>query len=165
MDKAHIRPSWDEYFLELTEVVGRRGTCDRGRCGSVITLSNRIVMTGYAGSPAGQPHCDDVGHDMQDRIHSDGTTSSHCVRTSHAEENAIVHAARFGISLDGATIYTKMLPCINCARLIITSGILRVVAAHGYHASSKSTELFISAGIECTLVSVNEIYDPANKTK
>jgi dCMP deaminase len=155
---TQVRPGWDDYFLELADVVGKRGTCDRGRCGAVITHSNRIIMTGYAGSPAGQPHCDEVGHDMQERKHSDGTLSNHCVRTSHAEENAIVHAARFGTSLDGATLYTKMMPCINCARLIITAGIIRVVAAHGYHASTKSSELFDSAGVEYAIISTKEIY-------
>lgn len=155
---AYTRPSWDEYFLKIADVVGERGTCDRGRCGSVITLHNRIIMTGYVGSPAGQKHCDEVGHDMQERIHSDGTTSLHCVRTSHAEENAIIHAARFGISLDRSTIYTKMMPCINCARLIVSAGIKRVVASNDYHASNKSKELFDSAGIEASIVSLDLTY-------
>lgn len=156
--KTPSRPNWDEYFLEIADVVGKRGTCDRGRCGAVVTLSNRIIMTGYAGAPAGQPHCDEVGHDMQKRTHSDGSVSSHCVRTSHAEENAIVHAARFGISLEGATIYTKMMPCVNCARLIISAGIRRVAASNGYHASTKSEDLFTSAGVTFSVVSTEEIY-------
>lgn len=155
---VYKRPSWDEYFLELADVVGRRGTCDRGRCGSVITIGNRIVMSGYAGAPSGQPHCDDVGHEMQVQIHEDGTKSSHCVRTTHSEANAIVHAARFGVAISGATIYTKMLPCINCARLIVSAGIVRIVSANEYHASVKSIELFKSAGVTCSVLSDKVIY-------
>lgn len=155
MSKAttdYKRPDWDEYFLQIAEVVGLRGSCDRGRCGAVITKDNRIVMTGYVGAPPGQPHCDEVGHDMQERKHSDGTSSSHCVRTAHSEENAIIHAAKFGVTLQGTKIYTKIFPCINCARMIVTAGIVEVMAQNAYQTSTKSKELFDSVGIKYTTI-------------
>lgn len=92
-------------------MVGRRGSCDRGRCGCVIVRNNRLIATGYAGSPIGLPHCDEIGHEMHTVIHDDGSQTQHCIRTAHAEQNAICEAARMGISLDGGTLYTKMLPC------------------------------------------------------
>src|SRR3989344_6849014 len=98
MTDIHKRPSWDEYFLALADMVGSRGTCDRGRSGCVIARDKRILTTGYVGSPAGLPHCDEVGHIIHEVKHESGRLSSHCVRTIHAEENAIHQAAKLGIS-------------------------------------------------------------------
>ena len=108
----HKRPSWDEYFLQLIEMVGSRGTCDRGRAGSVIVKNKRILSTGYVGAPAGLPSCDDVGHEMHTVINEDGTESRHCIRTSHAEQNAINNAARIGVAIEGGTVYCKMTPLL-----------------------------------------------------
>jgi len=83
-EEKYIRPSWDEYFMKITEMVGSRGSCDRGRAGCVITRDRRIVATGYVGSPIGLPHCDEVGHEMHTVTHEDGSTSRHCIRTTHA---------------------------------------------------------------------------------
>ena len=82
--KKYVRPSWDEYFIQLTEVVGTRGTCDRGRVGSIITKDKRILCTGYVGAPVGLPSCDEVGHEMHTVTQEDGTISKHCIRTGHA---------------------------------------------------------------------------------
>jgi dCMP deaminase len=147
------RPSWDEYFLRIVEMVGSRGSCDRGRAGCVITRDRRIVSTGYVGSPVGLPHCDEVGHEMHTVTHADGTQTSHCIRTTHAEQNAICEAARMGIALDGGTLYCKMTPCYTCAKMIINAGIKRVVCAQDYQASARSKEIFKEAKIEFTLVS------------
>src|SRR5574344_1449422 len=106
--KKHIRPTWDEYFMEVCRTVAKRATCDRGMSGCVIARDNQILVTGYVGSPAGLPHCDDVGHLMRKVIHDDGSITQHCVRTVHAEQNAICQAAKRGISIDGATVYCKM---------------------------------------------------------
>lgn len=146
------RPSWDEYFLEIARTVASRATCDRGRSGSVIVRNKRILTTGYVGSPVGVKHCDEVGHLMREVINEDGTHSRHCVRTTHAEQNAIVQAARHGLSIEGSTIYCKMEPCHVCAKLIINSGIRRVVCEKRYHAAQLTRQLFKEAGIKLDVI-------------
>lgn len=146
------RPSWDEYFIEIMHMVGKRGTCNRGQAGCIITKDNRILSTGYAGAPTGIKHCDDVGHEMHTIIHDDGHESEHCIRTTHAEQNAIVGAAKYGVSINNSTLYCKMTPCYICAKLIVNSGVKRIVAWKDYHASKRSKELFTEAGIEFILI-------------
>lgn len=152
-NKDYIRPSWDEYFLNLVEMVGTRGTCDRGRSGCVIVKDKRILSTGYVGSPVGTKHCDEIGHEMHTVQHEDGHESKHCIRTAHAEQNAIVNAARFGTALEGATLYCHMTPCYACAKMIINAGIKRVVCNKDYHAGGRSKEIFKEAEISYDLVS------------
>ncbi len=147
------RPSWDEYFIQLAEMVGTRGTCDRGYAGSIITKNKRILATGYVGAPAGLPSCDEVGHEMHTVTQEDGTVSKHCIRTSHAEQNAINNAARIGVAVEGATLYCKMVPCYKCAQSIINTGIIRVVAMKDYHGGSRTKEIFKDAKIEFELLS------------
>ncbi|MBP9731948.1 MAG: cytidine/deoxycytidylate deaminase family protein [Candidatus Magasanikbacteria bacterium] len=142
------RPTWDEYFMEIAETVAHRATCDRGKCGSVIVRDKVILATGYVGSAAGMPHCDEVGHQMKTMTHEDGTQSHHCVRTTHAEQNAIVQAARKGTAIEGATIYTKMTPCSACGRMIVNAGIKRVVCNKRYHAGGETEAMFLQLGIE-----------------
>lgn len=153
MSEVYSRPSWDEYFIKIMEMVGSRGSCDRGRSGCVITRDRRIISTGYVGSPVGLPHCDEAGHEMHTVIHEDGTQTRHCIRTAHAEQNAICEAARMGIALEGSTLYCKMTPCYTCAKMIINAGIKRVVCAQDYHASARSKEIFKEAGLEFALLS------------
>jgi len=147
------RPSWDEYFLGMIDLIGTRGSCDRGRAGCVITREKRIISTGYVGSPSGLPHCDEVGHEMHTVVNEDGSQSRHCIRTTHAEQNAICQAARFGVSLEGGTLYCKMTPCYTCAKMIINAGIKRVVCAQDYHAGNRSKEIFKEAAVEFVLAS------------
>jgi dCMP deaminase len=147
-----VRPTWDEYFMDLTDEIAKRATCDRGRCGCVITKDKRIVATGYVGSPPGSPHCDEIGHLMKKVVDEDGTIRQHCVRTTHAEQNAICQAAKHGISLDGATLYCKMEPCRVCAMLLISVGIRRVVARKRYHAAQETRDMFAAAGIELAVL-------------
>lgn len=142
------RPSWDEYFMELANAAAKRATCDRGRSGCVIVKDKQVLVTGYVGSPIGLPHCDEVGHLFKKTFHEDGTITTHCVRTVHAEQNAICQAARRGIALDGATLYCRMTPCRVCAMLIINCGIKRVVCEKKYHAGEESEEMFKQAGIK-----------------
>ncbi len=142
------RPSWDEYFLKIVDTVSERSTCDRGKAGAVIVKERRILSTGYAGSPPGQPHCDDVGHMMRRVVDEDDNISQHCVRTTHAEANALVQAAKFGIPVANATIYSKFEPCYSCAMIIVGAGIKRVVARTKYHAAEEARKLFKNAGVE-----------------
>ena len=142
------RPTWDEYFMELANTASKRATCDRGRSGCVIVKDRQLLVTGYVGAPSGLPHCDEVGHLFRKTIEEDGRVTTHCVRTVHAEQNAICQAARRGISLDGATLYCRMTPCRTCAMLIINCGIKRVVCERKYHAGKESEELFAQAGVQ-----------------
>ena len=147
MSRSYDRPSWDEYFLEVAHAIAKRATCDRGRSGCVIARNKQLLVTGYVGAPAGLPHCDDAGHQMKKVVHEDGRETSHCVRTVHAEQNAICQAAKLGVGLDGATLYCRMTPCRTCAMLIINCGINRVVCERKYHAGAESEELFRQAGV------------------
>ncbi|MBD3209617.1 AAA family ATPase [Candidatus Woesearchaeota archaeon] len=146
------RPSWDDYFLGIMDAVRERSTCDRGKSGSVIVKDNRILTTGYVGSAIGMPHCDEAGHLMHEVINEDGSKSKHCIRTVHAEQNAIVQAARNGISIDGATLYCSMTPCFTCAKLIINAGIKRVVANKDYHKSKLSKAFFKAANVQLDII-------------
>lgn len=148
----NIRPSWDEYFLDIMKAVSKRATCDRGRASCVFVKDKQILVTGYVGSPKGMPHCDEVGHQLKKTIHEDGTITEHCVRTVHAEQNAICQAARRGVPLEGSTVYVNMTPCRTCAMLLINTGVSCVVAANKYHAGAESEAMFKKAGIKLEFV-------------
>ncbi|MCS7221771.1 MAG: cytidine/deoxycytidylate deaminase family protein [Anaerolineae bacterium] len=132
------RPSWDEYFMGIAFQVAKRSTCDRAHVGAIIVKERRILTTGYNGAPAGLPHCDDVGHLM---------INGHCVRTLHAEQNAIIQAALHGVSVQGGTIYVTHQPCLTCAKMIINAGIVRVVYA-GDYPDENSRAFLAEAGVE-----------------
>ncbi len=148
MSAEYQRPSWDDYFMEVANTIAKRATCNRGRSGCVIARDKQLLVTGYVGSPVNFPHCDDVGHQMKKMMHEDGTVTEHCVRTVHAEQNAICQAARNGVSIQGATLYCRMTPCRVCAMLIINCGISRVVCEKRYHAGAESEAMFKQAGIK-----------------
>lgn len=146
--------------MEVCNAISKRATCDRGRSGCVIAKNRQLLVTGYVGSPQGLPHCDDVGHQMKKMIHEDGSITQHCVRTVHAEQNAICQAAKKGISIEGATLYCRMTPCRTCAMLIINCGIVRVVCEKKYHAGKESEEMFAAAGVKLDFLSLEiEAYD------
>jgi dCMP deaminase len=151
-EKISARPTWDEYFMEVMEAISKRATCNRGKSGCVIANDNHLLVTGYVGSPVGLPHCDEVGHLMKKVIHDDDTITEHCVRTVHAEQNAICQAAKLGISLNGATLYCRMTPCRVCCMLIINCGIKRVVCQRKYHAGLESEQMFRDANIKLEFV-------------
>lgn len=117
------RASWDEYFMAIGRVVAARSTCDRKHVGAVVVRDRIILATGYNGSIRGLAHCDDEGHMMED---------GHCVRTVHAEANAIVQAARTGVRVDGADIYVTASPCFGCFKLIANAGLTRIVFGEFY---------------------------------
>jgi dCMP deaminase len=118
----------------------------------VIIKDKRIISTGYVGSPPGLPHCDDEGHILHEVLNEDGTISKHCVRTIHAEQNAICQAAKYGISLEGATLYEKFEPCFVCARMIIAVGIKKVVCRKRYHGAKLTREWFKDSGVELVVL-------------
>lgn len=146
--QKNLRPSWDDYFLELADAASSRATCDRGKSGCVIVRDKQVLATGYVGSPAGLPHCDDIGHLMKKVIQENGEISEHCLRTVHAEQNAICQAAKRGISIEGATVYTRMTPCRTCAMLLINCGIIKVVCERKYQLAEESEQLLAEAGIK-----------------
>lgn len=117
------RASWDQYFMSIAKVVSSRSTCDRKHVGAVIVRDRTILSTGYNGSIRGMPHCDEVGHMIED---------DHCVATIHAEQNAIIASAKNGVSIDGADIYITASPCWSCFKSIANSGIRRIVYGEFY---------------------------------
>jgi len=161
-NETYKRLSWDEYFIEIANTVAKRATCDRGRSGCVIARDRQLLVSGYVGSPIGLPHCDDIGHQMKQIMHEDGSITQHCVRTVHAEQNAICQAAKLGISLQGSTLYCRMTPCRTCAMLIINCGIKRVVCEKKYHAATESEEMFKLAKVSLEYVN-DEILKYANQ--
>jgi dCMP deaminase len=136
------RASWDEYFMNIAQQAGTRSTCDRKHVGAVIVRDKTILSTGYNGSIRGMPHCDDVGHMME---------NDHCVATVHAEANAIIQAARNGTSIDKADIYITASPCWNCFKLIANSGIKRIFYLEFYR-DERILSVAKEAGIELSQV-------------
>jgi dCMP deaminase len=134
----HARVSWDEYFMRIAQEVATRSTCDRKHVGAVVVRDKTILSTGYNGSIRGMPHCDDVGHMME---------NGHCVATVHAEANAIIQAAKHGTTIDKADIYVTASPCWNCFKLIANSGIRRVFY-HEFYRDEKILYVAREAGIE-----------------
>lgn len=132
------RPSWDRQFMDIAVITARRATCDRSHVGCVVVVDNRIVSTGYNGAFHGADHCDDVGHLM---------VKKKCVRTVHAEMNAVADAARRGVSIDGATVYLTREPCTMCLKLLVAAGVDRVVVAEVIKPSYlPEIEMFATAG-------------------
>ena len=117
------RVSWEKYFMNIATEVATRSTCDRKHVGAVIVRGKTILSTGYNGSIKGLDHCDDVGHDMD---------NDHCVRTIHAEANAIVQAAKHGINIDQSEIYVTASPCYDCFKLIANAGICKIYFGEFY---------------------------------
>lgn len=128
-----MRKSWQEYFMQITDMVASRSTCDRAFVGCVLVNEDqRIVSTGYNGSVAGNPHCDDVGHTMRD---------GHCIATIHAEMNALLYCAKEGISVKGSTAYVTHFPCLNCTKALIQAGVRHIYYQHDYRIDDYAVEL------------------------
>lgn len=138
MGEARPRASWDEYFMNIAREVATRSTCDRKHVGAVLVRDKCILATGYNGSIRGLPHCDEVGHMMED---------GHCVRTVHAEANAIVQGARNGVRIDGASIYVTASPCWSCFRLIANAGVKRIIFGEFYR-DQRIYDLATALGLE-----------------
>ncbi len=141
-----MRPSWDEYFMEITETVARRATCLRRQIGALIVRDNRILTTGYNGAPSGLDHCLDTGCLREAQNIPSGERHELC-RAIHAEQNAIIQAALHGISIKDATIYITNQPCVFCAKMIIQAGIKRVVY-QGPYPDQLALAVFKEAGTQ-----------------
>jgi len=134
-----MRPSWDSYFMKIAQDVALRSTCDRAMVGAVLVREKHIIATGYNGSPAGLEHCDDIGHLMMD---------GHCVRTVHAEVNAIIQAAVFGQATKDADCYVTHFPCLNCTKMLINARISRLVYFNSYRDDPTALDFLRRAGVE-----------------
>jgi len=117
------RASWEQYFMNIAKEVASRSTCDRKHVGSVIVRDRTILSTGYNGSIRGMPHCDDIGHMME---------NNHCVATIHAETNAILQAAKNGVMIDGAEVYITASPCWPCFKMLANAGIKKIYYGEFY---------------------------------
>lgn len=154
---SNSRPSWDDYFIGVVDALSARATCDRGRSAAIFVRDNDILASGYVGAPPGFPHCDDVDHLFD-------STGKHCVRTLHAEQNAVIRAARNGISLHDSSVYCTMEPCLNCAMTMIGIGVYRVVAKNSYHAAGMTRDAFSDAGIILVTLNNNVLYRNSDDT-
>lgn len=141
-----MRPSWDSYFMQITELVKTRSTCLRRQVGALIVRDRRIVSTGYNGAPSGVPHCDEVGCLRQQLGVPSGKRHELC-RAIHAEQNALIQAARYGSVVQGGTIYVTCQPCSLCAKMLINAGIVRIVYK-GDYPDPLATEMLESAEVE-----------------
>ena len=142
------RPSWDEYFMTITGHVADRATCVRRKVGAVLVKDKRILATGYNGAPAGLAHCDEVGC-LREQLGIPSGTQHELCRGIHAEQNAVIQAARHGISIDGATAYCTHQPCVLCAKILINAGVVSIVFREAYP-DPLAEQMLAEAGIACT---------------
>ena len=126
------RLSWDEYFMQIADIVKTRSTCIRRQVGSVIVKDNRIITTGYNGAPSGLKHCTEIGGCYREKMEIPSGQRHELCRALHAEQNAIIQAAKLGASTEGAVIYVTLQPCIICAKMLINSGIKKIVYKGSY---------------------------------
>ncbi|RIK01028.1 MAG: cytidine deaminase [Armatimonadetes bacterium] len=150
------RPSWDDYFMQIAQLVKTRATCPRRQVGAVIVRERRILATGYNGAPRGLQHCPDGGpeHDWPRGCMKAG----HCIRSLHAEQNALLQAAMIGIACQGATMYVTCQPCNTCAKMIINAGIERVIY-EGDYPDDFSLELFRESKLQVQVFSEGQLKD------
>ena len=141
-----MRPDWDSYFMKIAFAVSERSTCDRALVGCVLVRDKRILTSGFNGSLSGQPHCDEVGHLL---------VEGHCVRTIHAETNAIIQAALHGVSTRDSTCYVTHFPCINCTKALINAGIVRLVYHFAYRVDENAMDFLDRARMEIVQLDMN----------
>jgi len=140
------RPSWDQYFMDITRLVATRSTCLRRQVGAILVKERNILATGYNGVPSGISHCESAGCLRQSLKVPSGERHELC-RGLHAEQNAIIQAARHGINIDGSILYCTNMPCIICTKMLINAGITTVIYAEGY-ADELAREMIGETGIE-----------------
>ncbi|MDY0276140.1 MAG: cytidine/deoxycytidylate deaminase family protein [Desulfomicrobium sp.] len=141
------RPTWDQYFIDITRLVATRSTCLRRQVGALLVKDRNILATGYNGTPSGIRHCEETGC-LRDRLQIPSGERHELCRGLHAEQNAIIQAARHGINIDGSTLYCTTMPCIICTKMLINAGIRRIVFIEGY-ADELAKEMVAESGVEC----------------
>ncbi len=152
--KQDNRPSWDDYFMSILDTVKERSTCLRRKVGAIIVKDKRIISTGYNGAPSGLKHCYELGC-IREKLNIPSGQNHELCRGIHAEQNAIIQAAMYGVSINKATIYVTCSPCVQCAKMIINAGIKRVVYC-GEYPDKLSEELLNEAGINLQKYTKNE---------
>ncbi len=153
-EKQGKRPSWDSYFMQLAFVVAGRSTCLRRQVGAVMVKDKQILTTGYNGSPSGLLHCDEVGCLRQSLSVPSGERHEIC-RAVHAEQNALVQAAKHGVAIIGADLYVTHQPCVLCTKLLINSGIQRVIYTHSYP-DQLALDMAREAGLELVQLDITQ---------
>lgn len=141
-----VRPTWDQYFIDITHLVATRSTCLRRQVGALLVKDRNILATGYNGTPSGIRHCEETGC-LRERLNVPSGERHELCRGLHAEQNAIIQAARHGVNIDGSTLYCTTMPCIICTKMLINAGIKRIVYDEGY-ADQLAGEMVSEAGIE-----------------
>ena len=147
------RPSWDKYFLEIATIVSKRSTCLRRQVGAIIVKDKRILATGYNGAPTGIEHCETAGC-LREKLKIPSGQRHELCRGLHAEQNALIQAARYGINVAGGTLYCTNHPCIICTKMLINAGIKDIVILSGYP-DQMSRDFLKQAGIKVRKVSRN----------
>ena len=142
---ADTRPSWDEYFMDITRRVATRSTCLRRAVGAILVHDNRIIASGYNGGPSGLAHCLDIGC-LREKLGIPSGQQHELCRGIHAEQNAIIQAARYGVSIEGSVLYCTTQPCTQCTKMLINAGITEIVYAEGYP-DDLARELLEESGI------------------
>jgi dCMP deaminase len=140
------RPTWDQYFIDITHLVSTRSTCLRRQVGALLVKNRNILATGYNGTPSGIRHCEETGC-LRERLKVPSGERHELCRGLHAEQNAIIQAARHGVNIDGSTLYCTTMPCIICTKMLINAGICRIVYDEGY-ADELAREMVEESGIE-----------------
>ncbi len=140
------RPSYDDYFMEMAHVVAKRSTCLRRKVGAILVKNKHILSTGYNGAPKGMRHCDEVGCLRSDQGIPSGERHELC-RGLHAEQNAIIQAALFGIPIEGSTIYCTNTPCVVCVKMLINAGVKEIIYA-GEYPDQLAKEMIEESGIK-----------------
>ncbi len=148
------RPSWDEYFMQITHLVAERSTCLRRKVGALLVKDKRILTTGYNGAPSGLKHCLDVGC-LREKMNIPSGQRQELCRGLHAEQNAIIQAAIMGVKIDGATLYCTTFPCVTCAKMLINANIKKIIYASGYP-DELSEEMLAEAGIDLIKIEYNK---------
>ena len=139
------RASVHNYFMDIAKKVSERGTCDRKQVGCILVKDKRIIATGYNGSMSGADHCDEVGHLMED---------GHCIRTVHAEINALAQCAKYGASCDGATCYCNTYPCWNCFKALVNAGVKAIYYSDSYDAQYKDKVIKFAKDLDIPIVKI-----------
>ena len=140
------RPSWDKYFIDITHLVATRSTCLRRGVGALLVKDRNILATGYNGAPSGIRHCAETGC-LREQLNVPSGERHELCRGLHAEQNAIIQAARHGVNIDGATLYCTTMPCAICAKMLINAGIRRIVYVEGY-ADNLAHDMLTEAGLD-----------------